>query len=109
MHKNYNRAREFRHVLQKVEAFFEVHLEDTAFNLLESSTASNDVNEFGTLLTPLVDQNSTPWFISGMIEAAKRISFERVLWRACRRTAFVRTAEIDETFEDSLTVCLRLL
>uniref|UniRef100_A0AC34GPR7 V-type proton ATPase subunit a n=1 Tax=Panagrolaimus sp. ES5 TaxID=591445 RepID=A0AC34GPR7_9BILA len=103
IHINYNRAREFRHVLQKVEAFFEVHLEDKAFNLLESGTGVNDVNEFGTPLTPLIDQNSTPWFVSGMIESAKRVSFERVLWRACRRTAFVRTADIDEMFEDSIT------
>uniref|UniRef100_A0A914PSC6 V-type proton ATPase subunit a n=1 Tax=Panagrolaimus davidi TaxID=227884 RepID=A0A914PSC6_9BILA len=103
MHINYNRAREFRHVLQKVEAFFEVHLEDKAFNLLESGTGVNDVNEFGTPLTPLIEQNATPWFVSGMIEAAKRVSFERVLWRACRRTAFVRTADIDEMFEDSIT------
>ncbi|KAI6188986.1 V-type proton ATPase subunit a [Aphelenchoides besseyi] len=39
-------------------------------------------------------------FIAGVVDAHKRHSFERVLWRACRRTAFVRTAEINDQFED---------
>lgn len=108
LQRNYNKSREFLQVLEKVEAFFEVHIEDKAFNQLESGI--DDVNEFGTPLTPLIDQHTTPWFVSGTIEAAKRVAFERVLWRACRRTAFVRTAEIDELFEDPDTVssvCLR--
>lgn len=49
----------------------------------------------------------TPWFIAGVLDAHKRHSFERVLWRACRRTAFVRTAEIDDQFKDPDTVILR--
>lgn len=63
----------------------------------------NDLKEFndlGTPLTPLLEQRESPWFIAGTIDTQKRHSFERVLWRACRRTAFVRTAEIETYFED---------
>ena len=90
------------HVLQKVEAFFEVHIENEAINELGNNT--DERNEFGTPLTPLVDQHTTPWFIAGTIETPKKNPFERVLWRACRRTAFVRTADIEEVFENPDTV-----
>lgn len=90
------------HVLQKVETFFEVHIENEA--ITELGNNSDERNELGTPLTPLVDQHLTPWFIAGTIETLKKIPFERVLWRACRRTAFVRTADIDELFEDPETV-----
>lgn len=36
----------------------------------------------------------------------KKMSFEKCLWRACRRTAFVRITEIEEDFVDPLTVSL---
>jgi hypothetical protein len=55
----------------------------------------------------LLEQHATPWFIAGIVDAHKRHSFERVLWRACRRTAFVRTAEIGDQFEDPDTVNIR--
>lgn len=51
-----------------------------------------------------MEHQETPWFIAGTIDTQKRHSFERVLWRACRRTAFVRTAEIESEFEDPDTV-----
>lgn len=62
----------------------------------------------GTPLPPLLEQGhqETPWFVSGTVETQKRHSFERVLWRACRRTAFVRTAEIDADFQDPDTVLI---
>jgi hypothetical protein len=66
-----------------------------------------NINLQGTPLTPLLEHQETPWFIAGTIDAQKRHSFERVLWRACRRTAFVRTAEIESEFEDPDTVRLK--
>jgi hypothetical protein len=64
----------------------------------------------GTPLAPLLEHGhqETPWFVSGTVETQKRHSFERVLWRACRRTAFVRTAEIDADFHDPDTVRILL-
>jgi V-type H+-transporting ATPase subunit a len=35
----------------------------------------------------------------GVIAREKVATFERVLWRACRRTAFLRSAEIDEPLD----------
>ncbi|KAE9551407.1 hypothetical protein FO519_005387 [Halicephalobus sp. NKZ332] len=101
LQRNYNEFREFIHVLQKVESFFEVHIENEAKTELEINP--DERNELGTPLTPLVDNQSNPWFIAGTIETQKKIPFERVLWRACRRTAFVRTADIDEVFENPET------
>ncbi|KAI6177526.1 V-type proton ATPase subunit a [Aphelenchoides bicaudatus] len=100
--RNYNDLREFQCVLDKVETFFDVHLEDRAKTQLEE--ISDGFNDVGTPLTPLLEQHATPWFIAGIVDAHKRHSFERVLWRACRRTAFVRTAEINDQFEDPDTV-----
>ncbi|KAI6219820.1 V-type proton ATPase subunit a [Aphelenchoides fujianensis] len=97
--RNYNDLREFQCVLGKVEDFFDVHLEDRAKTELETDVRDG-FNDVGTPLTPLLEQHETPWFIAGVVDAHKRHSFERVLWRACRRTAFVRTAEIDKQFED---------
>uniref|UniRef100_A0A7E4W610 V-type proton ATPase subunit a n=1 Tax=Panagrellus redivivus TaxID=6233 RepID=A0A7E4W610_PANRE len=103
MQKNYNMAREFLHVLKKVDTFFEVHIENEALTELYDKSEINPVNELGTALTPLIGDETTPWFIAGTLEAVKRTAFERVLWRACRRTAFVRTAEINEVFDDPYT------
>ncbi|KAI6202062.1 V-type proton ATPase subunit a [Aphelenchoides besseyi] len=97
--RNYNDLREFQCVLEKVEAFFDVHLEHQAKTELETDV-KDGVNDVGTPLTPLLEVHETPWFIAGVVDAHKRHSFERVLWRACRRTAFVRTAEINDQFED---------
>ncbi|KAI1715648.1 v-type ATPase subunit family domain-containing protein [Ditylenchus destructor] len=71
--RNVNDLKQCKSVYEKVEAFFKVHIENTARTELDNDGEEiNDVH-----------------------------SFERVLWRACRRTAFVRTAEIDsEAFED---------
>lgn len=35
----------------------------------------------------------------GVIAREKVAAFERVLWRACRRTAFLRSAEIEEPLD----------
>lgn len=75
---------------------------------LEMFVMQADAGNFfqGTPLTPFLEHtgSETPWFVAGVVDARKRHSFERVLWRACRRTAFVRTAEIDDTFEDPKSV-----
>ncbi|KAH7725553.1 v-type proton ATPase subunit a isoform 4 [Aphelenchoides avenae] len=96
--RNYNDLKEFQCVLQKVEAFFRVHIEHTAKTELEND--GEEINDVGTPLTPLLEQHETPWFVAGIIDAKKQHSFERVLWRACRRTVFVRTTEIGKQFED---------
>lgn len=36
----------------------------------------------------------------GVISREKVAAFERVLWRACRRTAFLRSADIDDPLDN---------
>uniref|UniRef100_A0A914ICX3 V-type proton ATPase subunit a n=1 Tax=Globodera rostochiensis TaxID=31243 RepID=A0A914ICX3_GLORO len=96
--RNFNDLKQFKSVYEKVETFFKVHIENTARTELESEQI--EINDVGTPLTPLLEQHETPWFVAGTIDTHKQHCFERVLWRACRRTAFVRTAEIETEFED---------
>nr|CAD2180426.1 unnamed protein product [Meloidogyne enterolobii] len=98
--RNYNDLKQSKCVYEKVEAFFKVHIENTAKTELESE--QEEKNDLGMPLKPLLEHGhpETPWFVAGTVETQKRHSFERVLWRACRRTAFVRTAEIDADFQD---------
>uniref|UniRef100_A0A914BXQ8 V-type proton ATPase subunit a n=1 Tax=Acrobeloides nanus TaxID=290746 RepID=A0A914BXQ8_9BILA len=101
LRRNCNDLMEFQEVLQKVESFFDIHIEDKARNQLDVDRSQ--YNDFGTPLTPLIDHDATPWFVAGTIDTSKRVPFERVLWRACRRTAFVKTAEIYQEFKDPET------
>ncbi|VDL76685.1 unnamed protein product [Nippostrongylus brasiliensis] len=43
-------------------------------------------------------------FVAGVIPLDKKNTFERVLWRACRRTAFVRISDVTLTLEDPVTL-----
>uniref|UniRef100_A0A0N4Z7T0 V-type proton ATPase subunit a n=1 Tax=Parastrongyloides trichosuri TaxID=131310 RepID=A0A0N4Z7T0_PARTI len=93
---------EFQQVLAKVNDFFIDHVDDEAINTLEHIASSEKVSLLETNEIELEKQSSsssnessTPWFVAGIISAQKRFAFERVLWRACRRTAFVRTSLIE--------------
>lgn len=47
----------------------------------------------------------TPFrYVVGVINRDRVNAFERVLWRACHHTAYVRSSEIEELFEDPDTV-----
>ncbi|VDM69995.1 unnamed protein product [Strongylus vulgaris] len=63
-------------------------------------TGQNDIP-----LTPLLhdEKGENAWFVAGVIPLDKKNTFERVLWRACRRTAFVRISDITLTLEDPVT------
>uniref|UniRef100_A0A915DBS8 V-type proton ATPase subunit a n=1 Tax=Ditylenchus dipsaci TaxID=166011 RepID=A0A915DBS8_9BILA len=89
--RNINDLKQCKSVYENAHLF--KHIENTAKTELENDL--EEINDVGTALTPLLEQQETPWFIAGTIDSQKQHSFERVLWRACRRTAFVRTAEID--------------
>ena len=58
--RNFNDLRELKSVLDQVEGFFEVHLEDRAKTELEVDVRDG-VNDVGTALTPLLEQHETPW------------------------------------------------
>ncbi|VDM27574.1 unnamed protein product [Toxocara canis] len=124
MRRTLSELMEFYYVLQKVDAFFEVHMEDDAMN--EFSAA--ELEEAGdSALISLRAEAHIPWLViysysilvrrvahvrgeeggqkelGYSVEKEKRITFERVLWRACRWTAFVRDAEIEDVIQDPLT------
>ena len=42
-------------------------------------------------------------FITGVVEASKFLSFERVLWRATRGNLYMRHSEVDEDMNDTAT------
>ncbi|VDO85576.1 unnamed protein product [Heligmosomoides polygyrus] len=111
--RNLNEMREFEFVLQRVEQFFEVVsallLSFSFFKFFFSKSISagghisgqNDVP-----LTPLLndEKGENAWFVAGVIPLDKKNTFERILWRACRRTAFVRISDITLTLEDPVTL-----
>ncbi|CAI4227721.1 unnamed protein product [Auanema sp. JU1783] len=118
LRKNMNEMKEFKFVLERVEQFFEIHIEDEAMFEIEAASGKEEPfsKSFGgasgmevplTPLTPLLTDNEqmeNAWFVAGVIPRDKRTTFERVLWRACRRTAFVRTSDIRITVEDPETL-----
>ncbi|PIO70005.1 hypothetical protein TELCIR_08154 [Teladorsagia circumcincta] len=110
--------REFQYVLQRVEQFFEVHAEDEAINNIEvpdteQDTLQKSISAGGHIsgandvpLTPLLsdEKGENAWFVAGVMPLDKKHTFERVLWRACRRTAFVRISDVTLTLEDPVTL-----
>ncbi|KIH47368.1 V-type ATPase subunit family protein [Ancylostoma duodenale] len=118
LRKNLNEMREFQYVLRRVDQFFEVHMEDEAMHNIEApenqqDTFSKSVTSGGHIsgqndipLTPLLndEKGENAWFVAGVIPLDKKNTFERVLWRACRRTAFVRISDITLTLEDPVTL-----
>lgn len=60
LHGNCNDLIDFQEVLNKVDDFFDIHLDDKAKSQLESD--GSQYNVFGTPLTPLIDHEAaTPW------------------------------------------------
>ncbi|CAI2350171.1 unnamed protein product [Caenorhabditis sp. 36 PRJEB53466] len=116
LRRNLNSAREFFQVMKLVDEFFQVHKEEDAKARLERSATTDDVEIFSKSfsksmptatevpLTPLLNSDDNAWFVAGVLPLEKRNSFERILWRACRRTAFVRTSESSFTINDPVTL-----
>ncbi|VDN20556.1 unnamed protein product [Cylicostephanus goldi] len=42
-------------------------------------------------------------FVAGVIRRERLPAFERLLWRACRGNVFLRTSEIDDVLNDTVT------
>ncbi|VDM78597.1 unnamed protein product [Strongylus vulgaris] len=83
--------------------YFFVSLQDFSKSVTPGGhiTGQNDIP-----LTPLLhdEKGENAWFVAGVIPLDKKNTFERVLWRACRRTAFVRISDITLTLEDPVTL-----
>ena len=145
LRKNFNEMNEFKHVLERVEQFFEVvssfvgsveyltsartrwgHARDRIYERhgvgqflqvfrirnvsvkqcpADTTSPSRTESRGECLVYSSVCVTLKYFrFIAGVIPAVKRSGFERVLWRACRRTAFVRISDIVFEVEDPETV-----
>ncbi|ULT96043.1 hypothetical protein L3Y34_004590 [Caenorhabditis briggsae] len=116
LRKNLNFSKEFLYVMRLVDDFFQVHKEEEAKARFERSATTDDMDlfsksfGFGGLpsndmpMTPLIGTDENAWFVAGVLPLDKKESFERVLWRACRRTAFVRTSETSFVVNDPVTL-----
>ena len=66
--------------------------------------ASDNIEEQSLLTTEAPDHvahlGGRLGFVAGVIPRDKIISFERLLWRACRGNVFFKQAEIEEELED---------
>jgi V-type H+-transporting ATPase subunit a len=95
--RNYNELIELKHVLEKDSVFFETAGGDRdrydEESDMGSSTEAHGLTSFGVKLG----------FVTGVVERAKMVTFERVLWRATRGNLFMRTAPIEERIEDPKT------
>uniref|UniRef100_A0AC35TZD1 V-type proton ATPase subunit a n=1 Tax=Rhabditophanes sp. KR3021 TaxID=114890 RepID=A0AC35TZD1_9BILA len=97
LQSNYNEQREWEAVLEKTDEFFAGGVDDAARLEIEQQQAED---EEGIQLKGDKDQMR---YAIGVIETKKINSFERILWRAGKRTAFVRHAEIEDKLEDNQT------
>ncbi|CAD30452.1 V-type proton ATPase 116 kDa subunit a 1 [Caenorhabditis elegans] len=105
--KNFSELTELKHILRKTQTFFEEH-EDMIASSAESSgigeVLSADEEElsgrFSDAMSPLKLQLR---FVAGVIQRERLPAFERLLWRACRGNVFLRTSEIDDVLNDTVT------
>ncbi|VDM37841.1 unnamed protein product [Toxocara canis] len=91
--RNFLELKEWEAILEKADQFFQGGISDVAMQEIEAV----EEEEIGF---PLRADKEPMGFSTGVINRERVNAFERILWRACRRTAFVRTAEIEEELID---------
>ncbi|CAD5226514.1 unnamed protein product [Bursaphelenchus xylophilus] len=94
--KNYLELKEWEAVLQKTDQFFQGGIDDAAIQEIETANET----EAGI---PMRSDKEPMGYSVGVINRDKVNVFERVLWRACRRTAFLRSSDIEEPLENPET------
>ncbi|KAG8138273.1 hypothetical protein E2320_004175 [Naja naja] len=96
LRQNFLELTELKHLLKKTQDFFETetNLPDDFFN--EDTSG-------------LLELRSTPavaaklGFIAGVIKRERLVTFERLLWRACRGNIYLKFSEMDTPLEDPVT------
>ncbi|CAI5449187.1 unnamed protein product [Caenorhabditis angaria] len=92
---NYNDLLEWDAVLDKTDEFFQGGVDDQAQEELEN--IEDDAGE----LVPRGTNKGPVNYIVGIIQRERLSGFERVLWRACHHTAYVRSSDIEQPLEDA--------
>ncbi|MCP9265386.1 hypothetical protein DINM_020665 [Dirofilaria immitis] len=96
--QSYLELKEWEAILEKTDHFLK---NDVAMQEIE---AVEDESAF------ILKREKEPiGFLAGVINRDRLNAFEKVLWRACHKTAFVRTSDIEEELEDpgSGKMCLK--
>ncbi|XGW15379.1 hypothetical protein V3C99_001118 [Haemonchus contortus] len=110
--KNFSELTELKHILRKTQTFFE-EVEHDRRHIGEASrrrTLSEDqeplivtAEEEAPLGLGLSMTMLRLGFVAGVIRRERLPAFERLLWRACRGNVFLRTSEIDDVLNDTVT------
>ncbi|CAL2041027.1 hypothetical protein CAEBREN_11295 [Caenorhabditis brenneri] len=87
---NFLDLKEWDAVLDKTDEFFQGGVDDQAQEELEN------LDEDGAIRTDKGPVN----YLVGIIRRERLNGFERVLWRACHHTAYIRSSDIEEELED---------
>ncbi|CAJ0931186.1 unnamed protein product, partial [Mesorhabditis belari] len=92
LRRNYEELQEWESVLVKTDEFFAGGLDDAAQEELyiqEDPDAQREKNPVE--------------YVVGVIKRDRMMAFERVLWRACHHTAYVRSSDIEQSFVNATT------
>lgn len=85
--RNFLDLKELKHVLKHADTFFEETRGSDQFSM-DSNSAT---------------ENRNLGFVAGVILRDRLLSFERLLWRACRGNALIRSADIEDELQDPVT------
>uniref|UniRef100_A0AC34Q8Q7 V-type proton ATPase subunit a n=1 Tax=Panagrolaimus sp. JU765 TaxID=591449 RepID=A0AC34Q8Q7_9BILA len=94
--KNFLDLKEWEAVLEKTDWFFQGGIDDEAIQEIEQANEGGDTSGGMQLRT---DKEKMKFSV-GVIRRDRINAFERIIWRACHRTAFLRYSEIEEPLED---------
>ncbi|KAE9556217.1 hypothetical protein FO519_000556 [Halicephalobus sp. NKZ332] len=92
--KNFLDLKEWEAVLEKTDWFFQGGIDDEAIQEIEQA---NEGDPGGIQLR--TDKEKMKFSV-GVIRRDRINAFERIIWRACHRTAFLRYSNIEELLED---------
>ncbi|XP_028666175.1 V-type proton ATPase 116 kDa subunit a 4-like [Erpetoichthys calabaricus] len=87
---NFVELNELKHLLKKTQEFFEkeVSVPEDMFN--EDTTALLELRS-----TPAAVAAGKLGFVAGVINRERMVTFERLLWRACRGNVYIKQSDLD--------------
>ncbi|CAJ0597797.1 unnamed protein product [Cylicocyclus nassatus] len=110
--KNFSELTELKHILRKTQTFFEEVEHDRRRFGESTRTRTISGEQEPLIVTAEEEMPSGPGlsmtmlrlgFVAGVIRRERLPAFERLLWRACRGNVFLRTSEIDDVLNDTVT------
>uniref|UniRef100_A0A0K0DHA8 V-type proton ATPase subunit a n=1 Tax=Angiostrongylus cantonensis TaxID=6313 RepID=A0A0K0DHA8_ANGCA len=112
LRKNFSELTELKHILRKTQTFFE-EVEHDRRRFGETTRRRTLSGEQEPLIITAEEELSYGMslsltmlrlgFVAGVIRRERLPAFERLLWRACRGNVFLRTSEIDDALNDTVT------